>query len=156
MRILDKNRASYKRTFSDNGKCVFCGKDEILECLGLAGEYWRVLVNRFPYMDGNVLIVPIRHVEKIEDVNKIEWQEFGEILSKTQKVLGVIFKTESFNIGMNVGPESGASIPHLHWQVVPRKFKNVTVMNTFADLHLVTITPEETKKLIDEATENIL
>ena len=150
MRILDKNRASYKKNFSDNDKCVFCDEDEILECFGLTGKYWHVIVNRFPYMDGNVMIIPIRHIEKVADVSIEEWQEFGEVLTKTQKALGQIFKTESFNVGLNTGPESGASIPHIHWQVIPRKFKNITVMNTFADLHIVAITPEETKRLIDE------
>jgi ATP adenylyltransferase len=152
MRILDKNRTKYKRTFSDQGKCVFCSKDEVLECEGLSGDHWRVLVNRFPYMDGNVMIVPVRHIEKTEDVNGEEWQEFGSILANTQKILGEIFKTVSFNVGLNMGPESGSSIPHLHWQVVPRTFKNITVMNTFADLHIVAITPEETKRSIDKAT----
>ncbi len=152
MRILDKNRAKYKRTFSNQGRCVFCSKDKVLECRGLAGHYWRVLVNRFPYMDGNVMIVPSRHVEGTESISKEEWQEFGTVLAKTQKILGEIFKTDSFNIGLNLGPESGSSIPHLHWQVVPRKFKNITVVNTFADLYVVAITPEETKRLIDKAT----
>jgi len=151
MRILDKNREKYKRTFDTENQCVFCGGDEVLECEGLSNDLWRLIVNRYPYMDGNVMIVPVRHVDKVEDLNKDEWQGFGEMLAKTQKVLGKIFKTESFNIGLNIGVESGASIPHLHWQVVPRKFKNITVMNTFADLYVVAVTPEETKRLIDEA-----
>lgn len=154
MRILDKNRNKYNKTFSkDNDKCVFCGDEEILECKGLAGEYWRVLVNRYPYMDGNVMIVPVRHIEKINDVSENEWKEFGKVLVKTQNILEKIFKTTSFNVGLNIGPESGASIPHLHWQVIPRRFKNITVMNTFADLYIVAVTPEETKRLIDEATQ---
>ncbi len=153
MRILDKNRTSYKQTFFQKTKCIFCGTDDVLECASLSNKYWRLLVNRYPYMDGNVMIVPVRHIDKIEDIDKNEWQEFGLILAKTQKVLGEIFKTDSFNIGLNVGAESGASIPHLHWQIVPRKFKNITVMNAFADLYIVAVTPEETKRLIDEVTE---
>ena len=110
-------------------------------------------MNRFPYMDGNLMIVPIRHIARIEDLSDREWREFGKVLSKTQKMLGKIFKTKSFNVGLNIGPESGASIPHLHWQIIPRKFKNITVMNTFADLYLVALTPEETKRLVDEAVK---
>jgi ATP adenylyltransferase len=151
MRILDKNRANYKRTFSDKVECIFCGEDDILECSGLAGKYWRVLVNRFPYMDGNVMILPQRHIEKVENITPEEWQEFGVVLTETQQVLSRVFKVTSFNVGLNVGPESGASIPHLHWQVIPRKFKNITVANTFADLHIVAVTPEETKERIDKA-----
>lgn len=153
MRIMNKNRANYKRKFSDSGKCVFCSEDETLECSNLSGKYWRVLVNRFPYMDGNVMLVPARHIEKTEEISSEEWEDFGIILSKTQKVLSEIFKTESFNVGLNIGPESGASIPHIHWQVIPRKFKNITVVNTFADLHVVVMTPEEIKRIIDETVE---
>lgn len=130
-----------------------CNKAEILECKGLAGKHWKVLVNRFPYMDGNVMIVSSRHLEKVEDIKSEEWQEFGLVLQKTQQILGKIFKTESFNVALNVGLESGASIPHIHWQVVPRKFKNITAMNTFADLYVVAMTPEETKRLIDKLTK---
>lgn len=150
MRILDKNRANYKQKFTSDGGCIFCGHDEVLECAGLSNNLWRVIINKYPYMDGNVMIVPVRHVDKIDDINKNEWQEFGAVLTRTQNVLGEIFKTNSFNVGLNVGTESGASIPHLHWQVVPRKFKNITAMNTFADLYIVAVTPEETKKLMDE------
>ncbi len=103
-------------------------------------------------MDGNVMIVSIRHTEDIEEIRPNEWKDFGLVLVKTKKILGEVFEADSFNVGLNMGPQSGASIAHLHWQVIPRKFKNVTVMNTFADLHIVAVSPEETKRRIDEAT----
>ncbi len=154
MRILDPNRANYKKTFSEPGGCVFCDQKEVLECAGLTDSLWRVLVNRYPYMDGNVMIVPVRHIDAIGNLTDAEWSGFGKTLARTQEILAAIFKVNSFNIGMNMGPESGASIAHLHWQVIPRKFKNITVMNTFADLYTVAVTPEETKRLIDEAVKN--
>lgn len=152
MRILDPTRAQYKRKFTDDATCVFCLRDVSLECANLQGRYWRVVANRYPYMDGNVLVVPIRHVEKLEDLSRDEWLDFGEVVTRTRKALGEAFETDSFNIGMNLGPESGASIPHVHWQIVPRKFKNVTVLNAFADLHIVAVTPEETKRRLDEVS----
>lgn len=154
MRILDKNRIKYKKKFSAKIKCEFCHENKKQDCRGLAGIYWRVLVNIYPYMDGNVMIVPKRHLERVEDINEDEWKDFGDTLKRTQKVLGKIFKTKSFNVGLNVGIESGASIPHLHWQVIPRKFKNITVANTFADLYVVAVPPETTKKLIDKVLTN--
>lgn len=153
MRILDERRKKYKKKFTDKIKCAFCCELKSEECLGLRGEYWRVLVNINPYMDGNVMIVPLRHVEKIEDIIADEWKDYGKVLSETKKVLEKIFKTDSFNVGLNVGLESGASMPHIHWQVVPRKFKNITVMNTFADLYIVAISGKETKRLIDKETK---
>jgi diadenosine tetraphosphate (Ap4A) HIT family hydrolase len=152
MRILDERRKKYKKNFNDKIKCAFCRELKDEECRGLRGMYWRLLVNINPYMDGNVMLVSLRHIEKIEDISADEWRDFGEVLSKTKLVLEKIFKTESFNVGLNVGSESGASMPHIHWQVVPRKFKNITVMNTFADLYIVAISGKETKKLIDKET----
>lgn len=154
MRILDKKRSKYKRSFSDGMSCIFCEKRDLLECPSLSGKFWSVIVNKFPYMDGNVMIVPNRHVEDIEQIRSDEWKDFGLILTKTKKVLGEIFEVDSFNVGLNMGPQSGASIAHLHWQVVPRKFKNITAMNVFADLHIVAVSPEETKQRIDEKTAN--
>ena len=152
MRILDKNRASYTRSFKDksaNG-CVFCRKDDTIEIHSLKNKDWRVIANRFPYMDGNIMLVPKRHIETLEEITDMEWKNFSQILVRTQKVLGKVFKTSSFNIGMNLGPESGASIAHIHWQIVPRTFKNITVMNTFADLYVVSVSPEETQKRVEE------
>lgn len=152
MRILDERRKKYKKNFSDKIECAFCRELKDEECLGLRGEHWRVLVNINPYMDGNVMLVPLRHIEKVKDITADEWVDFGKVLERTEGVLGKIFKTDSFNVGLNVGPESGASMPHIHWQMVPRKFKNITVMNTFADLYIVAISGQEAKKMIDKET----
>lgn len=154
MRILDERRKKYKKNFADKIECAFCRELKDEECLGLRGECWRVLVNINPYMDGNVMIVPLRHIEKVEDISSEEWIDFGRTLARTEKVLGKIFKTDSFNVGLNVGPESGASMPHIHWQMVPRRFKNITVMNTFADLYIVAISGKEAKRMIDKETKS--
>lgn len=149
MRIIEPSRDNYKRTFKDTGGCLFCGTRDILECEGLSNEHWRLIVNRFPYMDGNVMIVPVRHIENTDELTKEEWATYADLLKKTKQTLTEVFEVDSFNVGMNIGPESGASIPHIHWQIVPRKFKNMTVMNTLADLYVISVTAEETKKRID-------
>ncbi len=153
MRILDPNRANYTRSFKDKGEkgCVFCKGDETVEIRSLKNKDWRVIANQFPYMDGNVMIVPKRHIETLEEITDAEWKNFSRVLVKTREILGNVFKTNSFNIGMNLGPESGASIAHIHWQIIPRSFKNITVMNTFADLHIVSVSPEETRRRMEEA-----
>ena len=150
-RILDPNRKKYEKEYRSIGECIFCGDDEVLVCEGVENEGWRVIVNQFPYMDGNVMLVPKRHVEDTDKVTADEWQQFGELLADIKNILGKVFGTKSFNIALHIGPESGASIPHLHWQLLPRKFKNVTAVNTFADLHVVAVTPKETQELIQEA-----
>ncbi len=150
MRILDKNRGKYKRSFSSSG-CDFCDGDAEMEVPKLSSACWLVRVSRYPYMDGNVMIIPRRHVDNTSALTAEEWGEFGPTLVRTQAVLEKAFGCKSFNIGMNLGPESGASIPHLHWQVIPRKFKNLTVANVLADLYIVGVTPEEARRLIEAA-----
>ncbi len=152
MRILDPNRTQYTRSFRDKnrGACIFCKRDETIEIHSLENKYWRIIANRFPYMDGNVMLIPNRHIETLEEITAIEWRHFSQLLVKTKKILEKVFKTESFNIGMNLGPESGASIAHIHWQIIPRTFKNITVMNTLADLYIVSISPEETRKRMED------
>lgn len=148
MRIIDPNRENYKQALPKN-ECVFCIGDTEMECPSLFGKFWKVRVNRYPYMDGNVMIVPKRHVEKTSDLTAEEWAEFGQVLANTQESLEKAFNCKSFNIGLNLGPESGASIAHLHWQMIPRKITNLTVANIFADIYIVGTTPEETKKRLE-------
>ena len=151
MRVLDPNRENYKRRYQDGGKCVFCSNEEVLECEKLASRHWRVVVNRFPYMDGNVMIVAARHLESTDELTNDEWVDYGEVLQKVKSLLSKAFKADSFNIGLNIGPDSGASIPHVHWQVIPRKSKNLNSVDVFADIHVVKVTPEETKRRLEAA-----
>lgn len=109
-----------------------------------------VMVNKYPYSDGNVMVIPKRHVRNVEDLLKEEWIEFQEVLSKTIKKLGKIFKTIDFNIGANIGVDAGGSIEHLHWQIIPRKKKISNAANILADIEVITVLPEDLRKIIDK------
>ena len=66
-----------------------------------------------------------------------------------KKKLGRIFKTKDFNIGLNIGKDAGSSIDHIHWQIIPRKYKVMNSSNIFADIHIITISPQKLKKMIE-------
>lgn len=106
-------------------------------------------MNKYPYMDGNLMIITKEHIKNIEDLTREQWDEFYRILKNTKKKLGKIFKTEDFNIGLNIGKNSGNSLEHLHWQVIPRRFAPLNSSNIFADLYVVTVSPWELKKMIE-------
>jgi diadenosine tetraphosphate (Ap4A) HIT family hydrolase len=101
-------------------------------------------------MDGNLMIISKRHVEDINGMNDLERTEFFEVLEKTKKKLSKIFETDDFNIGLNIGKKAGASIKHLHWQVIPRREKILNASNVFGDLYVITVSPRELKKMIDK------
>jgi len=139
MRVLEKNRGKYIKR--KKIKCDFCDpaviKDQQIK--KLEGKYWRVLASKYPYLDGNLLIIPKRHLAEIDQLSAEEEEEFFIIVKKAKRVLSKAFKTKSFNIGLNLGPESGASLEHLHWHIIPRIKINPATYNIINDLWFVTL-----------------
>lgn len=151
MNVYEPSRLAYRKKIKAVKKCQFCDSSNIKNqiCKSLSGKYWRVVANKYPYMDGNLMIIPKRHFKNLEDMNESEQKEFFEILIKTKAKLSKIFETKDFNVGLNLGKRAGASIDHLHWQIIPRKDKIINSSNIFADLHIITISPQKLKKIID-------
>lgn len=101
-------------------------------------------------MNGNVMIIPKRHIERLERVNGKEWSDLYDVILKTQNRLTKLFQTNDFNIGLNIGKNSGASIKHLHWQLIPRKKRPLTnALNLFADLQIISVSGDDLKKMIE-------
>jgi len=87
----------------------------------MRAEYSIVVLNRFPYNNGHLLIAPREHKADLRDLNDDELLETNHLL---QKMLGLLEKTifpDGFNLGLNLGRVAGAGLPgHLHWHIVPR------------------------------------
>jgi len=154
MKIINPKKFKYNKKLDNNEvkSCDFCSSKiyKMQGCKSLEGKYWKILVNLYPYMDGNLMIIPKRHIVKIDEIKNDEWEEFHEIILKTQKKLTEIFKTKSFNVGINIGKSAGSSIPHMHWQIMPRRKWIPNFANIVGDMYIITVTPEKLKKLIDE------
>jgi ATP adenylyltransferase len=123
-RIWAPWRVQYIRSPSTTG-CIFCDKpqeDKDTENLILyRGEKNFVIMNAFPYNPGHLLVVPYRHIGKIEDMTAEERREHYEIVSRSTGILRADCQTDNFNIGMNLGRVAGAGIvDHIHTHIVPR------------------------------------
>lgn len=142
MRILEPKRARYRKYTGTYKSCQFCSK-KVIQDQGikkLDTEHWHVLACKYPYLDGNLIIIPKRHVEHSQKLTREEWTDFPNALKKSQKALTNIFKTKSFNLGLNIGPNAGISVKHLHWMLLPRPIKlNRGVLDTLYDLHVVSM-----------------
>ena len=80
-----------------------------------------VILNRYPYNNGHLLIAPIRHIPDLEDASDEEMMEMIKLIRESQKALSAAIKPHGFNVGMNFGRCAGAGLPgHLHIHVVPR------------------------------------
>ncbi len=107
----------------EEGGCVFCRirdgeePERVLTRSGLGF----VVLNKFPYSPGHVLVVPERHVGEVEELRDEESLDLQRLLQRSVRALREESAPHGFNIGMNLGRVAGAGLPeHLHWHVVPR------------------------------------
>ena len=119
-------------------KCIFClcateNKDEDNLILARA-KYSCVIMNRYPYSVGHLLIVPYRHTADLLSLSDEEKLEIFTLTQKNISVLQKIMNPDGFNIGMNLGKAGGAGIEtHLHLHVVPRWSGDVNFMSVTAE-----------------------
>ncbi len=83
-------------------------------------DHAMVVLNIYPYNPGHLLIIPLRHVETLADLRPDERSSFYTLMERGVQLREEVFTPKGFNIGINQGVFSGASIPHLHAHVVPR------------------------------------
>jgi ATP adenylyltransferase len=79
------------------------------------------ILNRYPYNNGHLMVVPRRHTGDFASLSAAESQDLHALLQLSTEVLKKAYRPEGMNVGMNLGHCAGAGIPdHLHWHVVPR------------------------------------
>lgn len=102
--------------------CVLC-RDVLREgeLVVSEGKHCFVMVNRYPYTSGHLMVLPYRHLSQLTELTQEERTELFHLLDLAVRVLAESMKPEGFNIGMNLGKVAGAGIDdHLHMHVVPR------------------------------------
>jgi len=102
-------------------ECLFCKivKGEEKAYVLKKGEVF-VMMNKFPYSTGHLLVFPKRHVKNFEELSEEEIKEIFSTVKKCIILLKKALKPKGFNIGINIGKIASASISHLHVHIVPR------------------------------------
>jgi ATP adenylyltransferase len=97
-----------------------------------------VMLNRFPYNNGHLLIAPVRHIADFNETSDEELLELTKLIRETQKVLSLAIKPHGFNIGMNFGRCAGAGlVGHLHIHIVPRWDGDTSFMSVCSDTKVI-------------------
>jgi ATP adenylyltransferase len=97
-----------------------------------------VLLNRFPYNNGHLLIAPARHISDLSEADDEEDLEMMKLIRESQKVLSLAIMPHGFNVGMNFGRCAGAGLPgHLHIHVVPRWNGDTNFMAVCSDTDVI-------------------
>ena len=105
--------------------CIFCdlaARDDDEEALILArAERAFAVLNAYPYNAGHLMVAPLRHVGRLEELEDAELVETQRLLQRAVAALRRVAEPDGFNLGMNLGRVAGAGVPdHAHWHIVPR------------------------------------
>jgi ATP adenylyltransferase len=97
-----------------------------------------VVLNRYPYNNGHLLISPLRHVGDLKDLTDMEKVGCIDLLAKFTAVYREHLNANGFNIGLNLGRVAGAGLPgHLHWHLVPRWAGDNNFMPVLAGVRVI-------------------
>jgi len=117
--------------------------------LAQRGTATMVVLNRFPYSNGHLLVSPQRHVATLAELTDAEHLEIMQTLSQLTALLGDKLTAQGFNIGLNLGELAGAGVPgHLHWHLVPRWPGDHNFMPTTAGVRVIPQSLEELWRLL--------
>lgn len=97
-----------------------------------------VLMNRYPYNNGHLLICPNSHNSDLNDVGESERTELMQVINISTSVIKKVYKPHGYNIGLNAGSAAGAGLPgHLHFHILPRWNGDTNFTATIADIKVV-------------------
>ncbi len=153
LRLFSPWRSKYINSFNEKVKskgCLFCNiakqKDKDNDNLIVfRGKYSFVVMNRYPYNSGHVMVVPYKHTSQLTKLSDDENREIMYLSGLCIKALEKVSKPHGFNFGANFGKVSGAGIDkHIHFHIVPRWNGDVNFMPVLADVKVVSEETEET------------
>jgi len=110
---------------SKEKECIFCSrlkqKRDRQNLILYRGKNAFIILNRYPYNSGHLMIAPNKHKSNLDKLTKAEYTEMFRLMILSSKLLNIAMPADGLNIGINIGEVAGSSITdHLHIHVVPR------------------------------------
>ena len=156
-------RISYIRALAEKSDCFICDYQKNPQRDRDNLVLWRtshsiVILNRFPYNNGHLLIAPARHIAGLDEANDDELLELIKLARECQKALTLAISPHGFNVGMNFGRSAGAGLPgHLHAHIVPRWDGDTNFMHVCSDTDVISQSLNELYELLkDLSSQNNL
>lgn len=142
-------RLRYVRKLIQPKGCVFCLAVEagvsFASLLLYQGEHSIVVLNKYPYNNGHLLVLPRRHCGDFLELRDVEHQEMNICIQRAIYALQEVYRPSGFNLGANLGAVAGAGIPeHLHYHVLPRWSGDTNFFPILAQTKVVVETLEQT------------
>jgi ATP adenylyltransferase len=160
MQIYAPWRMDYIKTLgqkspNDQGKCFLCEaaaasdtQDRRQRLVLWQTDLMVVLLNRYPYANGHLLVAPKAHRAEMEELTDAELTDLGKQTTAAIQLLKRAVSAQGFNVGINLGRVAGAGLPgHLHQHVVPRWGGDINFMHIVGE---VSVVPQTNDQLYDE------
>lgn len=155
-------RMKYIQSDKEEKGCVFCLAPEMQDSpqnlIVFRGKRAYVILNRFPYTSGHLMVVPYVHTPTIVTLDPEARSEMMELVSRSILVLQEAYVPQGFNVGINIGSAAGAGIrEHIHMHIVPRWNGDTNFMSALSDTRVLPESLEESYWRIRhcwEASEN--
>ena len=138
-------RYRYIADASKDDRCIFCdalaANDDSKTLIVLRGAKNFVILNRYPYTSGHVMVVPYEHIADFAATDPDTLAEMMRLSQRVQTALAITYRPEGYNLGMNLGRAAGAGVTgHLHLHVLPRWSGDSNFMTVVAETR---VEPEE-------------
>lgn len=125
-----------------NRKCIFCPnilpgsrKDSLIL---YRGPMSMVMMNRYPYNNGHLLVSPLKHIPDLEGLTPEEMKDLFLIVRESVKILKKVMNPDGFNVGINLGRVAGAGIEgHVHFHIVPRWNGDTSCMTVISETRVI-------------------
>ena len=153
-------RMQYIEHHGNEEGCVFClvqqQEDGPENLVVFRGQRAFVMLNRYPYTTGHLMVIPNRHEADLTALEAVVREEIMELTSQAIRVLREVYHPQAFNVGMNLGAAAGAGIAaHLHMHIVPRWTGDTNFMSTIAQTRVLPEALEDTYRRVRKAWQHL-
>lgn len=151
-------RMEYIENSNKEEGCVFCNaqaqEDGAANLIAFRGERAYVILNRFPYTSGHLMVVPFVHEAYLTKLDPQTRAEIMELTAQCITVLRKIYHPEAFNIGANIGEAAGAGVKsHVHMHIVPRWGGDTNFMSIVGETRVL---PESLERTYERVRNGFL
>jgi ATP adenylyltransferase len=136
-------RSEYVTNGANSDECVFCrilASDESGETTYIVrrDRFCAVILNAYPYTSGHLMVMPVRHVADLEELDGDEATGLWRELADAVRALKTAYSPDGLNVGANLGRSAGAGVPgHFHMHCVPRWNGDTNFMTTLAETRML-------------------
>ncbi|MGA9751055.1 MAG: HIT domain-containing protein [Acidobacteriota bacterium] len=135
-------RLEYVQSPKQAGECVFCraftDEPSLENLVVYRDEELAVMLNRYPYTNGHMLVIPRPHVNSLTGLTPSLRASAAEVLTYCEAVLRRLYHAHGINVGLNLGQAAGAGIiDHIHWHILPRWTGDTNFVTVFGNLRVI-------------------